>query len=209
MTISKTRTIIYYINSILKKGDFMEDIINSLKDDAKYLLELAKFNKIKTKIEIDLLKNIEFSEELIKKLDGARDKVDVFLDKMAYIKKSIRDTSKISERFNQVKFGRMISDARNEEREIRDLLNQIDNKILNFLKSPHIKVNGIQRYSRQGLFAIEETIMAIDNLEMPNGNKNHLIEYMGERLQYLVNIDKIISLKRLGKYDENLGENIL
>lgn len=187
----------------------MEDIINSLKDDAKYLLELAKFNKIKIKIEIDLLKNIEFSEELIKKLDVARDKVDVFLDKMAYIKKSIRDTSKISERFNQVKFGRMISDARNEEREIRDLLNQIDNEILNFLKSPHIKVNGIQRYSRQGLFAIEETIMAIDNLEMPNGNKNHLIEYMGERLQYLVNIDKIISLKRLGKYDENLGENIL
>lgn len=187
----------------------MEDIINSLKDDAKYLLELAKFNKIKTKIEIDLLKNIEFSEELNKKLDGARDKVDVFLDKMAYIKKSIRDTAKISERFNQVKFGRMISDARNEEREIRNLLNQIDNEILNFLKSPHIKVNGIQRYSRQGLFAIEEAIMAIDNLEMPNGNKNHLIEYMGERLQYLVNIDKIISLKRLGKYDENLGENIL
>ena len=110
----------------------MEDIINSLKDDAKYLLELAKFNKIKTKIEIDLLKNIEFSEELIKKIDGARDKVDVFLDKMAYIKKSIRDTAKISERFNQVKFGRMISDARNEERKIRDLLNQIDNEILNF-----------------------------------------------------------------------------
>ena len=183
----------------------MDKIVNNLKEELRYLSELAKFHKVKLKIELDMLKNNDLAEDLEKKSKESRDKINAFIDKVSYIKKSIRQAAASSGEFDRRRYGLMVADATKEELKIRDELDQIDGEIFEFIENPHVKTYGLQKYSRRGLFAIKDAILAADELDMPYGNKNHLIEYMGDKLDYFINLDKLVSYKKYGKRIDEFG----
>lgn len=187
----------------------METIVNNLKEELRYLSELAKFHKVKLKIELDMLKNNDQADDLEKKLKESRDKINAFIDKVSYIKKSIREAAASSGEFDRRRYGFMVTDATKEELKIREKLDQIDGEIFEFIENPHVKAQGLQKYSRRGLFAIKDAILSADELDMPYGNKNHLIEYMGDKLDYFINLDKMISYKKYGKRIDEYGINNL
>ena len=98
----------------------METIVNNLKEELRYLSELAKFHKVKLKIELDMLKNNDQADDLEKKLKESRDKINAFIDKVSYIKKSIREAAASSGEFDRRRYGFMVTDATKEELKIRD-----------------------------------------------------------------------------------------
>lgn len=183
----------------------METIVNSLKEELVYLTELAKFHKAKLKIELDMLKNNEQAQHLQKRLKECRERVNAFIDNISQIKKSLRQASATSGEFDGYKYGTMVGNATREERKIRKGLDQIDGEIFEFIENPHVKAYGLQKYSRRGLFATKDAILIADELKMPNGNKNHLIEYMGDKLEYFINLDKLVSYKKYGKRIDEFG----
>lgn len=176
-------------------------LISKIKEEIVYLWYMAKIHKDTIKAELSYFKKDSQNENL-KVLRENLNKVNKLIDNLNIIYKKLKSKNLD---FNIDDFNKIVENCKAIEFDIKKKLDKIDINICNeVLVQDNFRRKIFKKPTLHLIYVIKDNIIEIDESNINQFAKNHIIEYLGDKLNTFLNLE--VNLSR--KNNENLQDII-